>query len=298
MSAVTEQALAHRQQAIRDVWSAIACAAASAPCYFALKAGVPGLWVLVPILALLLTSIGAFCFLLMANATDSAYRLARKACVSGDRAKTSPLHSTASILLSASCVLFAAGCTPHAEVPSQTQTSPHAESPATPPSRPDPAQERLRYRSFQSLDQYFTESRSRFSSSPTSLDRYPYPDDFVVEYGHLFTTRIDAHTSERFASTLAYFNSVAKPQESADISTAFALLVMDAHACNPSWRPSSGPNDGPPYWVFRPFHGLTFGEMLMRVEPLLSIYPAVADGLSGRIDSAPCGLETSIFPTP
>lgn len=78
MSGLSEHAMAHRQQAIRDLWCALVCAVASIPCYLVLQAGVPGLWVIVPILALLLTSMGAFCFLLMANATDSAYRLARR----------------------------------------------------------------------------------------------------------------------------------------------------------------------------------------------------------------------------
>lgn len=78
MSPVSEHALAHRREAVRDLRLAALAAVAAVPCYLVLQTDVPGLWILLPIIALLLFSMGAFCLVLMAMATNSAYRLARR----------------------------------------------------------------------------------------------------------------------------------------------------------------------------------------------------------------------------
>jgi len=80
MSTLSEHAIAHRRDAIRDLLLALASAVAAYPFYLALNSGsVEGLWILLPVLGLLFTSMAAFCLVLMAVATDSAYRLAAKA---------------------------------------------------------------------------------------------------------------------------------------------------------------------------------------------------------------------------
>ena len=79
MSALSEHAIGHRRDAIRDLLLALASAVAAYPCYLALESGaIQGLWILFPVLALLFTSMAAFCLVLMAVATDAAYRLARR----------------------------------------------------------------------------------------------------------------------------------------------------------------------------------------------------------------------------
>lgn len=79
MTALSEHAVAHRKDAFRDLLLALASAVAAYPFYLALNSGsVEGLWILLPILGLLFTSMAAFCLVLMAVATDAAYRLARR----------------------------------------------------------------------------------------------------------------------------------------------------------------------------------------------------------------------------